>query len=88
MYDRQPAEHDPLPFAVPPWRLAEDGRLLSPSGAFVARLDLDTGAILMYDKRERRELAFTLIDWWALLQELLAKRKGDEESHESTSRNL
>lgn len=69
-------EDKPLPFTVPLWRLAEDGRLLSPSGAFVARLDLDTGAILMYDKRERRELAFTLADWWALFQELLkAKRR-------------
>jgi hypothetical protein len=46
-----------------PWTLDARGYLLTPSGAKAARID--NGCIMLYDKRERVEVPFTLADWVA-----------------------
>lgn len=51
------------------WRVDEDGRLLSPDGAFVALLR--EGVIFFYDKRRGTYVSFTMADWWALMAELM-----------------
>ncbi len=51
------------------WRVDEDGRLLSPDGAFVALLR--DGVIFFYDKKRGTYSPFTMSDWWALLSELM-----------------
>lgn len=46
------------------WRVDDEGRLLSPSGAFCARLSGDK--LYLYDKRDRTERPFSLADWLRL----------------------
>ena len=56
---------DEAPQTTPsPWTLDARGRLLTPSGAFAARID-NHGIIYLYDKREHVEVPFTLADWVA-----------------------
>jgi hypothetical protein len=45
------------------WTTDARGYLLTPSGAKAARID--NGCIMLYDKRERVEVPFTLADWLA-----------------------
>lgn len=48
------------------WRLADDGRLYAPSGAFIARI-VD-GKIVFFDKANRCETpGFSVADWFELL---------------------
>jgi|WetSurMetagenome_2_1015567.scaffolds.fasta_scaffold163051_3 hypothetical protein len=46
------------------WTTDARGYLLTPSGAKAARLDT-SGILMLYDKRERVEVPFTLADWLA-----------------------
>lgn len=55
------------------WRVDEAGRLLTPSGAFVARLE--GGKLFFYNRKLGVEEVFTLADWWALMD-------GDGAGHE------
>lgn len=53
---------DAQPVSTPtPWTVDARGYLLTPSGAIAARID--NGCIMLFDKRERREVPFTLSDW-------------------------
>lgn len=55
----------PEPITVAsPWTLDARGYLLTPSGAKAARIDT-SGILMLYDKRERVEVPFTLADWVA-----------------------
>jgi hypothetical protein len=46
------------------WTTDARGYLLTPSGAKAARID--NGCIMLYDKRERVEVPFTLADYYAV----------------------
>lgn len=50
------------------WMVDDQGRLIAPGGAFVARVD--GRDIVFYDKRNRCELPpFSLLDWLELVEE-------------------
>ena len=51
---------------APVWTVDGAGWLLTPSGAKAARV-VD-GALLLYDKRDKCERAFTLQDWFTVTQ--------------------
>ena len=50
------------------WSVDPQGWLRSSSGAKVARIDGDR--LMLYDKRDKRELPFTLDDWLELCFDL------------------
>lgn len=56
-----------------PLRVDERGYLLSPSGTKLARVDGDR--LLLYDKRSKREISFTLRD----LLRMLGRKRGQHE---------
>lgn len=61
----------------PCWRVDSNGYLLTQSGAKAARV-VD-GALLLWDKRTRRGIPFTLQDWFTAT---MTEMRG--ESHEPT----
>lgn len=46
------------------WALDGEGRLLSPAGEWLARFE--DGVLLLYDKRRKDYVPFTLADWLEL----------------------
>ena len=57
------------------WQVDGEGYLLTPSGAKAARVA--DGALMLYDKRTREEVPFTMQDWWTVT---MVQARG--ESHE------
>ena len=48
------------------WRVDEQGFLITPSGAKVARVA--GSRLMLYDKRVKTEWPFTVLDWLLLMQ--------------------
>lgn len=48
------------------WSLEGD-RLLTPEGDFVARLS--QGVLYFYVRKRKKEVAFTMSDWWQLVEQ-------------------
>jgi hypothetical protein len=68
---------------APVWTVDGAGWLLTPSGAKAARV-VD-GALMLYDKRDRCERAFTLADWFTVTQTQITE---GAMSHEPKQRSM